>query len=172
MNRSSQIVVSILFGILLSGCGSSPYSGSTRYYQPVTAPSKHQSVDEQEVRAALLRQYQEWQGTPYRLGGNNRSGIDCSGFTQVTFQHRFNHSLPRTTEAQARQGVEIDLQTMQPGDLLFFNTDIKVRHVGIYMGQGEFLHASTSRGVMISRLDNPYWQKNFWQVRRVNQGVN
>lgn len=173
MNRSSQIVLSLLFGITLVGCGSSPYSGNTRYYQSsATTLSGPLSETEHEIRAALLQQYQEWQGTPYRLGGVSRAGIDCSGFTQVTYRSRFNQYLPRTTKAQASQGVQIDTQTMAPGDLLFFNTGVKVRHVGIYMGQGEFLHASTSQGVTISRLSNPYWQNSFWQVRRVNQTVN
>ena len=171
MNRVIQWVTITAIGIVLSGCGSSPYSGSARYasQSPLASDSAAQlSTSEQDIRSALLQQYREWQGTPYRLGGDSRSGIDCSAFTQVTYRSRFNQYLPRTTQAQARLGNQIASQQMAPGDLLFFNTGVKVRHVGIYMGQGEFLHASTSRGVMISRLSNPYWQNSFWQVRRVN----
>ncbi|PIE24267.1 MAG: glycoside hydrolase [Neptuniibacter caesariensis] len=120
------------------------------------------------ITQALLRQHQVWRGTPYRLGGNSKNGIDCSGFTQVTFTERFHTQLRRTTKDQVTQGKPVSKSMLQPGDLVFFKTGgKKVRHVGIYLEDGVFLHASTSRGVTLSRLDNPYWRQHYWTARRI-----
>ena len=131
------------------------------------SPSVAMSVEEAEIRQRLLIQYQEWQGVPYRLGGTNKRGVDCSAFTQLTFLQQLGVNLPRTTEDQVTQGKQVSLAILAPGDLLFYRSSIKVRHVGVYLGEGQFLHASTSRGVMISELDNPYWVEHFWQARRL-----
>lgn len=153
--------------ILLVGCAG-PYSGPAQYRSlPSGTAPPALPAGQAEVRQALLTHYHRWRGVPYRLGGTGRSGIDCSAFTQLTYQDQFNRLLPRTTVGQARQGQSVERQSLQAGDLVFFKTDVKVRHVGIYMGQGEFLHASTSRGVVISRLNNPYWQQHYWQARRL-----
>lgn len=157
----------LIISIILAGCAG-PHSGPTPYRsQAHSQDSVPLSPSQNRIRQLLQSQYQQWQGVPYRLGGTSRAGVDCSGFTQLTFRDRFNLNLPRTTGAQARQGVPVTHATLEPGDLLFFKTASKVRHVGIYMGRGEFLHASTSRGVMISRLSNPYWQRHYWQARRL-----
>lgn len=121
------------------------------------------------VRAALLDQYGQWRGVPYRTGGTSRYGVDCSAFVQITFRQQFGLQLPRDTDGQARIGVAVRSGQRQPGDLLFFNTGRFSRHVGIYLQQGQFLHASTSKGVIISSLDNPYWRKTYSQTRRLSQ---
>ena len=120
-----------------------------------------------EVRSALLDQYQEWRGVPYRSGGQSRRGVDCSGFVQLTFRERFGLELPRDTRQQSRLGAPISTRGLQPGDLVFFNTGQRTQHVGIFIEDGQFLHASTSKGVIISDLDNPYWRKTYWQSRRL-----
>ncbi|TKG10403.1 C40 family peptidase, partial [Vibrio lentus] len=76
-------------------------------------------------------------------------------------------ALPRTTKDQSQQGKEIAYEQAISGDLVFFKTSPKVRHVGVYLGNKQFLHASTSKGVIISRLDNPYWASKFWHFRRI-----
>ncbi len=111
--------------------------------------------------------YNEWKGTPYRLGGNDHYGIDCSAFVQIAYQEALAINLPRTTLLQSKLGSEISYSNAQSGDLVFFKTGYKVRHVGVYLGNNAFMHASTSKGVMISRLDNPYWADAFWHFRRV-----
>ncbi|BBB25874.1 NlpC/P60 family protein [Amphritea japonica] len=143
--------------LCLSGCAAQPQ----RIAQPEVM-----SAEGAEVRQRLLVQYQEWQGVPYRLGGTDKRGVDCSAFTQLTFREQLGVELPRTTVDQVKQGKQVSLALIKPGDLLFYRSSIKVRHVGIYLGEGQFLHASTSRGVMISELDNPYWVEHFWQARR------
>lgn len=120
-----------------------------------------------EVRSALIEQYQQWRGVPYRHGGQSRRGVDCSGFVQLTFRERFGLELPRDTQQQAHIGAPISGQRLQPGDLLFFNTGRWSKHVGIFIRDGQFLHASTSKGVIISDLNNPYWRKTYWQSRRL-----
>ncbi|MGS2742992.1 C40 family peptidase [Halomonas sp. LS-001] len=118
------------------------------------------------VRQALLSQHQRWVGTPYRLGGTNERGIDCSALIQNVYRDTFNMELPRTTRQQVKQGRQINRSELQAGDLVFFNPPGPSRHAGIYIGDGRFMHASSSRGVMISRLDNSYWKRYYWQSRR------
>lgn len=123
--------------------------------------------DSDRVRQLLEHQYAEWQGTPHRLGGNSRRGVDCSGFVQQTFASRFGLELPRSTNSQATLGATVSRDQLQPGDLVFFKTGFKKRHVGIYKGDTQFLHASSSQGVSVSSLNNQYWASNYWQSRRV-----
>ncbi|MDY7115993.1 NlpC/P60 family protein [Halomonas sp. SSL-5] len=124
------------------------------------------------VRQALLAQHERWVGTPYRLGGTSRGGVDCSALVQNVFEETFRLSLPRTTGEQVSQGHPIARDELAPGDLVFFRPPGTYRHVGIYVGEGRFLHASSSRGVMISKLDNSYWRRHFWQARRALEPTN
>ncbi len=126
-----------------------------------------EASDQGLVQQALMAQFKQWRGTPYRLGGNSREGIDCSAFVQQTFSSRFNMQVPRTTAEQVRLGVEVDRREIQVGDLVFFRTGYSTRHVGFYLGGGRFLHASTTVGVTINSLDDLYWRKTFWKVRRL-----
>lgn len=90
-------------------------------------------------------------------------------FVVVTMRDRFDLQLPRETKEQASIGTQIDKDELLPGDLVFFKTGSGQNglHVGIYDTNNQFIHASTSKGVMRSSLDNVYWQKNFWQARRI-----
>jgi cell wall-associated NlpC family hydrolase len=126
------------------------------------------AAPEQEKIAALIKQeFKAWEGTRYRLGGNGRGGIDCSGFAQRLLASLFGVQLPRTTARQVRAGHRINRSQLVPGDLVFFRPHSAPRHVGVYVGNGEFVHASSSRGVMLSRLDSVYWRKHYWTSRRV-----
>lgn len=140
--------------LMLSACSSTPPA-------PRTVASDH------PVRVQLLQHYSEWAGTPYRLGGGSLDGVDCSGFIQQVYFRFDDRQLPRTTAQQARLGQRVSRTELQPADLVFFKTGFKQRHAGIYLGNGEFMHASSSRGVMISRLDNPYWHESWWMGRRL-----
>ncbi|HEX4917269.1 MAG TPA: NlpC/P60 family protein [Limnobacter sp.] len=123
--------------------------------------------DLQGVGRGLMAQYRAWRGVPYKLGGESKEGIDCSAFVQITLREHFGVAVPRTTLAQSKQGESVERVSIRPGDLLFFRTGPTRRHVGFYLGRGQFLHASTRVGVTISRLDDAYWQKSFWTARRV-----
>ncbi len=112
--------------------------------------------------------FRHWQGTPYRYGGTTQKGIDCSALVQNVYLEAKHKVLPRTTADQSTLGVKVDLAKAKSGDLVFFRTSAKSRHVGIYLEDSQFMHASTSKGVIISRMDNPYWKSVFWQVRRID----
>lgn len=122
------------------------------------------SLNQNQTLQLLYAQYKEWRGTPYRYGGNNRSGIDCSAFVQRTFMSQFAIELPRTTKKQILAGIPIKRTDLQSGDLVFFN---KGTHVGIYLQDDRFLHASTKAGVIISSIHNSYWSRHYWRAIRV-----
>jgi lipoprotein Spr len=115
---------------------------------------------------ALYKKIDEWFGTPYRMGGTDKSGIDCSAFTQVLYSTFFNVLLPRTARDQFRAARAVSRTELKEGDLVFFNTSGGVSHVGIYLQNNKFVHASTSEGVTISDLFDPYWVKRFVGVGR------
>lgn len=98
-------------------------------------------------------------GTPYRAGGASPRGFDCSGFVRYSFNEAGIH-IPRTSAQQYTQSQKISQQELQPGDLVFFNIrGRKISHVGIYLGQGQFIHApSSGKAVSIDSLNNPYWK--------------
>ncbi|WP_346770643.1 C40 family peptidase [Marinobacterium sediminicola] len=149
-----SLIPNLVLCLLLVGCASRN-----------SVPPQSHFNDAQRHR--LLQVFADWAGTPYRFGGNDQKGVDCSGFIQQVFWQLDGRLLPRTTEQLAELGGRVRLQKLQPADLIFFKTGEKQRHAGIYIGNGEFIHASTSRGVMISRLDNPYWQDAWWMARRL-----
>ncbi|WP_432415372.1 C40 family peptidase [Chromohalobacter israelensis] len=123
-------------------------------------------VSPARIREALLSEHERWVGTPYRLGGTTRRGIDCSALMQHVYSDAFQLSLPRTTDQQMQEGRRISRDALKAGDLVFFRSPGPYNHVGVYVGDGYFLHASTSQGVKLSRLDNVYWNRHYWQSRR------
>lgn len=125
------------------------------------------SLSDTQLRARILAQYQKWQGTRYRWGGTTRRGVDCSALMQHLFSDAAHLTLPRTTGEQILRGVRVDQYRLQAGDLLFFQTGPHRRHVGVYIGDNEFIHASTSQGVTVSTLASDYWQSRYITARRV-----
>lgn len=107
-----------------------------------------------DLNLELFDFYSEWEGVGYKLGGDSKSGIDCSGFIQKAFKEKFDLSIPRTTVMQSQVGKEIDKSQLLSGDLVFFKTGDDINHVGIYLEDGLFVHASTKVGVTISELSN------------------
>ncbi|RYY90788.1 MAG: hypothetical protein EOO15_01210, partial [Chitinophagaceae bacterium] len=100
----------------------------------------------------------DWWGTRYRMGGNDRSGIDCSGFTCMLYNQFFRTQLPRTSREQYQAARSIPVSDLREGDLVFFTTGSTITHVGFYLQNNKFVHASTSEGVTISDLNDRYWQ--------------
>jgi LysM repeat protein len=114
-------------------------------------------------------------GAPYRLGGSSLKGIDCSAFVRKIYQI-FDIDLPRDARAQSKVGMSIDREELVEGDLVFFRTRRPLGHVGIYIGNNEFVHASSMRKVVrIDSMDTPYFQKRFQRAVRIkgldNKGV-
>ena len=157
-----KIVTLITVALLATGCATANKENTT------TGSKQHtQLKNSHVVTTELKKQMKQWQGTPYKLGGNTLNGIDCSAFVQKTFSDKFDIALPRTTLAQTSQGIQIPKNNLQPGDLVFFKTNWRGGsglHVGIY---NQFIHASTSKGVITSSLDEKYWKQRFYQARRL-----
>ena len=116
----------------------------------------------------LMAVIDEWLGTPYKYGGNSRQGIDCSGFTALLMEEVYNLKIPRTAHAQYNSGGHLRRGDLRVGDLVFFR-DIRNRgidHVGIYIGDNRFAHATESAGVVISDLAEDYYDQRFSGARR------
>lgn len=163
MRKAYYLSLISLF-IMLGGCTTSEPPKQVSHqnndrWQP--GEEQHQAND------PLSDVFQQWQGVSYRLGGSSKAGIDCSAFVQIAFQEAWQQTLPRTTLQQSQQGKSISYYNARYGDLVFFKTSRSTRHVGIYLGDQQFMHASTSQGVMVSRVDNPYWASKLWQFRRI-----
>lgn len=168
---SARYMLAVLLTCFACSCS------STLIQQPPSVPPKPQAgqikttapepAASPSLEARLRAAVRHWAGTPHQMGGNGRSGIDCSGFVQRLYHDLFNIRLPRSTALQVQTGTTISKEALRIGDLVFFHPPRKNRHVGIYLSNGEFAHASTSRGVTISRLNNPYWRDAYWTAKRV-----
>ncbi|KPP96093.1 MAG: lipoprotein Spr [Bacteroidetes bacterium HLUCCA01] len=119
------------------------------------------------VESRLMEMHDRWQGTPYVLGGTSRSGVDCSAFVMIVMREQFGINLPRTTREQMRTGTRVRKSRLRAGDMVFFRTGRNTYHVGIMLDGDRFLHASTSRGPMVSRLDERYWSRRYLRSRRI-----
>ncbi|MBW7675475.1 C40 family peptidase [Chryseobacterium chendengshani] len=120
----------------------------------------------------ILTEASTYLGTPYRYGGMTRNGIDCSAFVLSVFGAAAGLTLPRVAASQSQEGEAIDKQNLQKGDLIFFSHGKRISHVGIVEsvteeGEVKFIHAATSKGVMISSLNDSYWGPKFRFAKRV-----
>ena len=124
------------------------------------------STDKDKILMEIIK----YMDTPYMYGGANKNGIDCSAYTQAVFSNALSISLGRSARDQFQEGEVIkDKSQLEFGDLVFFNTRRRVKpgHVGIYIGDDLFAHASSSNGVIVSSLDESYYQKRYMGARRV-----
>ena len=112
--------------------------------------------------------FDEWKSVNYKYGGLSKKGVDCSGFVFLTFLDQFGVKLPRNTKLLVKLGKAVPKNKLKTGDLVFFKTSRTVRHVGIYLSDNKFIHASTSKGVITSSLNNRYWSQKFWKAKRLN----
>ena len=111
-----------------------------------------------------------WMGTPYSYGGKTRGGTDCSGLTCMAFESGAGIKLPRSSREQADFSRRIRRGDMRPGDLVFFANrrgGTRINHVAIYIGDNRIVHATTSMGVTVSSLDEPYWDSHYHSCGRV-----
>jgi cell wall-associated NlpC family hydrolase len=119
---------------------------------------------------SLLHAVDEWYGVRYRTGGNTKGGVDCSGFTCAVYTSVYGYSLPRVSRDQYRISRKLSIAELQEGDLVFFNTNGRgVSHVGVYLGNNKFIHASVSRGVMVNDLSEKYYSVRYYGAGRIEE---
>lgn len=162
-SRSLLPAVILLAALLLAACGVVNRSA----YRAPAGTADETSASLGSVQKLLYEAHETWQGTPYILGGSGTNGVDCSSFTQIVFDEKFDVSLPRNTREQLNIGKGVRRYSIRPGDLIFFKTTRQDFHVGIAVNREEFLHASVSSGVMISSLGDYYWAGRYLGARRV-----
>lgn len=161
------LVWPLVLALTLAGCG-----GPEQVRRP--PPPARDRVDatprDPAAANAILMRAIGLVGTPYRYGGNTPdSGFDCSGLVHYVFRDMLDLRLPRTSrELAAIQGPKIPAERLAPADLVFFGNRGEVTHVGIYVGEGRFVHAPRTGGtVRLDRLDGPYWRDHYTGAKRV-----
>lgn len=163
---------------LMTSCSSSKQAASVVTRRQNNGSKKEPSLKPPRLEAdapdswrSLYSEGCKWLGTPYKYGGNDRNGVDCSGLMVAIYRDALNIKLPRTSRQQSEWCRHVDIKNLQPGDLLFFDTSRdrngKVSHVGLYLGSGEMLHSSTSRGVIVSAIVDNYYSERLLACGRV-----
>ena len=167
-----KIILLLILCISFGSCNSTKgiktkKSKTTKVNQRTTASKPSKTIE------SIINHAQTFEGTRYKYGGTTKRGMDCSGLVVVAFQKE-SINLPRTTADQKNTGEWIDVKNVKEGDLLFFATkknSRKVNHVGIVTksrpGYVEFIHSTTSKGVITSNLSERYWYLAYVQARRM-----
>lgn len=121
----------------------------------------------EEQASALIATARQYIGVPYVFGGTTPAGFDCSGFLQYVFKQN-GLTIPRLADEQYKLGKSVKMSELRAGDLVFFTTyEPGASHCGIYIGDGQFMHASSSRGIRIDRLDNTYWAPRYYGGKHI-----
>ena len=169
-----RTLLAIVCAAMLCSCGTRRYAPLVKYERWVqfeeseTAPGKLPPLFGED--ASVVIEAYTWVGTPYRYGGEDRDGVDCSGLVKQVFYDAIGRQLPRTSHDQAAISLGIDIEQLKPGDLLFYATGGRrstINHVGIYVGYGKMVHASSSSGVIETSISQPYFVARFAKAGRV-----
>lgn len=163
MKVISRLALLLALGFL-TACSSTPH---TRDYDTAPDAAPHARADG-DAAARAAEHARNMVGKPYVYGGNSPRGFDCSGLVQYSYE-RAGVSVPRTTRSQLEAGLPVTARALRTGDLVFFDQEgRKFSHVGIYIGDGRFVHApSSGKRVRIDRLEERYWQQHFVAARRI-----
>ncbi len=158
LQRIIQSVLALLAAApMLGSCAS-----SVPYAQPTPVPSHTPQQTNHPATAIATRML----GAPYRYGGASPSGFDCSGLVYYAY-HKAGYRVPRTSQLQYQDSLPVKSAHAREGDLLFFRIEGKVSHVGVYLGNRQFIHAPASgKRVSITSLDNPYWRQRLIKTGR------
>lgn len=177
-----KILYLLIISFILAGCGGNPTRPApvedglqsreaARARKPiVVAPAQRGAPSQAEMLFQVLAAI----GVDYRYGGSTpQTGFDCSGLVAHVFQEGYGIMLPRTSQGQSKVGTPVSLDQLQPGDLVFYNTQHRpYSHVGIYLGEGRFVHApKTGSEVRIENIANSYWARHWNGARRIAVGM-
>jgi cell wall-associated NlpC family hydrolase len=147
---SIRVFIVLLFTVLTISCATKKQV--THNQKPSHAENKN----------TLKSEIESWMNVPYKYGGNDKQGVDCSGFVKAIYLSVYKINLPRTTKELFNKSSPIKKENLQEGDLVFFKiTGNDVSHVGIYLKENQFVHASSSKGVVVNLLNNPYYESRF-----------
>ena len=163
MKQSFSYII-VLLGLM--SCLSSCHTSAPRLdYKALAQASVRLGMDiELTDNHKLYVNAAEWIGTPYRVGGDSRHGTDCSGLVSQLYKKTYRMCLSRSTDGQLKESNKIARRNLREGDLVFFTSRSsrkKVAHVGIYLKDGKFIHASTSQGVIVSSLKEKYYTQHW-----------
>lgn len=159
LRSTAQLIVLAALGTALAGC----FTAAT---EPSPSPAPIPPTVQEPVRNRIVFTALQMVGVPYRYGGSDPSGFDCSGLVQYAYKSA-GVTVPRTSRAQLDASTSIPLWEASPGDLLFFKSK-DWSHVGIYLGEGRFVHApTTGRKVSLGTMENAWFKRNFVRAGRM-----
>lgn len=168
-----QGAFALALALVLAGCGGGQAVRSPGPAPRIALPAVWPATvpEDPDAANAVLMRALSLVGTPYLYGGNTpETGFDCSGLVGFVYRDVLARPLPRTTSELARVGPDVPVLRMAPGDLVVFAPGGAVSHVGIYVGEGRFVHAPSTGGtVRLDRIDGPYWRQHFAGARRLLQ---
>jgi lipoprotein Spr len=156
----SLLLLLLITLFFIPACRSSARFSTSKSNDNRTIPRDQEILRESSFLNNIINQ---WLHTPYKYGGMSKSGVDCSGFSSIVMQEVYNIKVPRTAEDQYNAGEKIRDAWRAPGDLVFFKNfrGHGIDHVGIFLGNNRFAHASESKGVIVSELDEEYYRKRY-----------
>lgn len=162
----TYLIILSVASVILTACGSSKSTRATGKYTPqeLSWPTESETNALAPQSQALLSAAHTWLGVPYKYGGNDRKGVDCSGLVVQVYKDALGIPLPRTSREQRDHCTSIAKGSLIPGDLIFFATGKKsdqVSHVGIFIGDNLMIHASSSKGVILSDINSSYYSRTY-----------
>ncbi|MCT1532143.1 C40 family peptidase [Sphingobacterium daejeonense] len=168
MKTKKLVAVMLFIGLCLfsqaqtSQKSSDPDNLAKEYFSQIMGVASNATTN-----TKLYQFVYEWLGTPYRLGGDSKRGIDCSKFSLAVYENVFNTTIGYNSRNQYSNVTPIRKNDLQPGDLVFFKIRSRsITHVGVYLGDDKFAHASSSKGVMVSNLNEAYWKRYYYNGGR------
>lgn len=172
--KKKYLNISIFALIILSVSCRTSYNSSNKTY---TSSAKYKKYSEKlgvklsgNEDIKFIEELASWLNTPYRYGGTTKKGTDCSGFVMSVYQNVYGIKLFRSSYDQQKNTVKIKKKNLETGDLIFFVTfRKKVSHVGIYITNNKFIHASSKRGVCVSDLEQTYYVKHYHSCGRIKK---
>ncbi len=162
MRTENYFTILVIFGVLFKIYSCTPLRPLAPYAAIRNIP---QNSDVTGI-AAWDNVLVPWLGTPYLPGGTTKNGADCSGFVSSVYMEKERMYIPRSTTEEYKMGKDVTVDNLIIGDLVFFGEGKRISHVGIYVGKGNFIHASSSNGVMVSPLEDNYWKPKYMGARR------
>ena len=168
MKTKKLVAVMLFIGLCLfsqaqtSQKSSDPDNLAKEYFSQIMGVASNATTN-----TKLYQFVYEWLGTPYRLGGDSKRGIDCSKFSLPVYENVFNTTIGYNSRNQYSNVTPIRKNDLQAGDLVFFKIRSRsITHVGVYLGDDKFAHASSSKGVMVSNLNEAYWKRYYYNGGR------